>query len=691
VPGPKNTSSKDASSPNDGVTNDGVTNDGDTIHGVTIRAALLAVLAVAALLVLGWLLQLPDAPPTPNANGSRAVTQEQAQATGSKVPDRAAASKVERQALTANEPQPDQPSEWTVQLVGMRTNVPWSAPLSITFEGRLEVHGAVDADGAFRFVPPPGARNPGMQHLRVSAADPNYRIPHAEHRTAPLQHTGQMTLAVEATAILRGRVVDPDGNGILARMRAFMWDADGPREPLRARTVCDEDGFYQIRVPPAVPLLLVADVTQATFQDRGQSLFAVDNSWPTSSSAMEDLARRDARQSRADLVPASQRVEGEFCMPRDLPDLQLGPTSVVTGRAALANGQPLANVWINAGPAQASKPAWHYLLHWTDRQRIVPGGRTRTNADGTFSLHLATGEQFQFMATAERPLLLAGEPTAVATAPGHVELTAPGELITLQALDQGKPVPRAWIDIDEFRWRTDATGSLQVTLKPGPVRVRSRHNVHASPWIELPATGRPPVVALTLAAQELSDVRIHLQSKPVLLNAMFTWQPLPVGVAFRLATQRNASDEPFVLHIPPGKYELSIHDVHNAQGGVYLLPSNYQVTVPPEGLSATYDATFGGTIEVDVFAPNRTRRGGTFSLTDASGNDVTPMTMAWDGSGAARIAEAGTLQPLSTNRLAAVFPAGSYTLTVRSPTHGTVTRTVIVTKRSRTHVPIEFQ
>ncbi|MGK0156188.1 MAG: hypothetical protein ACI9SE_003155, partial [Neolewinella sp.] len=66
-------------------------------------------------------------------------------------------------------------------------------------------------------------------------------------------------------------------------------------------------------------------------------------------------------------------------------------------------------------------------------------------------------------------------------------------------------------------------------------------------------------------------------------------------------------------------------------------------------------------------------------------------TMAWGTSGDVRIGHSGTLQPFSTNRLATVLPAGIYTLTVTTQAHGTVTRSVTVTARSSTHVPITLR
>jgi hypothetical protein len=660
-------------------------------HGVTIRVTFFALLGVAVLAVLWWQSQTSDTPPARSGDRSHQTVAAPGQSTGSQVGANNDASEAERQQLPANETTANPANEWTVQLIGIKPAVPWTAPLRITFEDRLDVHGTVDGEGVCRFLPPPGARNPGLQHMRLTARDDNYRIVDQHHRSATLQRTGHMTVLVDAMANLRGRVLAPDGAGTVARIRAFTFDANGPREPLLARTESGPDGHYKLQVRPGIPLLIVADATAAglkSFSEAKQSTFVLADLplW-----SLENLNMLDGRRPRADWLPASLTTEAVFRSPRDLPELQLGTGSLVTGRVTFANGQPLANVIVAARLSEATKPAWHNQLHWSQHQQVVPGAFTHTDADGTFSLHLTPGEQFMVQVTSDKPLMLAGEPTAVTTAPGRVALIVPGQLLTIHVVHNGEPVAGASIDIETFTWKSDHEGALQVTLKPEATRIRARHNASISGWTALPTIGRPTSVQLQLEARDLSKVRIDLRSKPTLQNATFVWQPLPEGAPITLSGQRQHGNEPFELLVPAGNYELSIRDSKSGNDGRYSLPNKHTVEVPAAGLVTSYDITFGGTIDVDVLTQNRTRVGGTFSLMASNGQDVTPQTIARDTTGTMRVSMPGTLQSISTNRLATILPAGIYTLTVTTQAHGTVTRSVTVTARSSTHVPITLR
>lgn len=668
------------------------------VRGGTIRTAFFALFGVAVLALLWWQSQLPDAPPAPHGQASQQAIHEPNHATGS---DDVADSEARDLNLRRPATVPAEKGaheQWTVQLTGIKPGIPWTAPLLIVFQAQLEVRGTVDDQGACRFVPPPGAREVDLQLMQVIARDENYRITIRQHRSATLQRTGHMKVGVHAIGILGGRVLDPQGMGIIARVRAFAFYRHAPSEPL-ARTISESNGRYELQVPPGVPLLVVADAIaepHSTLGEITQGTIVGARTEQPSRSQMEDLAFHHVGQTRSGLLPAALTTKAVFRSPIELHYLQLGTASLVTGRVRFRNGQPLAGAIVRAHSAKEGDRDWRGLRFWSDRNKVVFATSTRTNHAGEFSLHLDPSTPFRVSADSEQPLLLAGTPSTVTTAPSRVDLRVPGELLTIRATKGNKPLPGAAIDFFIETFHADAQGVLQVTLKPEGTFLRARDELSApawtalpaASWTELPATGRPETMQLSVESPELSKVRIDLRSTPVLRDAVFVWQPMPSGRPITLPARRLDGQAPFELQVPAGNYELSIQDVKHAQGGAYLLPCKYRAEVSSAGLARTFDVTFGGAIEIDLHAASRMRIVGRFTLMTASGEDVTPQTIALDKVGIKHVGQTGKLQSIGCNRLATLFPAGTYTLTVHTITGVSVARTVTVTARSSTHVPI---
>lgn len=650
-----------------------------------MRRLLVAALVAALVALLWWQWQMPDAPPdTASGNGSASNHLSSPQSSDGRHQNPGGSS--QRTLVAA--PQPEQvstdPTLWTIQLEGIDPSVPWTAPLQVVFEGRFDIKADVAADGCCRFAPPPGARLPGNQHLRLLSKEPNYRFASAHGRTDLLQSDGAMSFTVYPVAQLRGRVLDPEGNPTAARIRAFPWASTGPSEPLVAIALADADGRYTLQVPPTTPLLVVADLEANNTS--AWSSFVSPLERYGKSNAIDQLKSEGKHAAQPEVLPATLRAAGTFGTPRELPDLNLGATAALTGTLKSRDGQPLRLATVTASPTWAQANSWHGQMHWSPSHGSVRGASTYTDDNGRFTLHLPAGATFRVHATSPQAVLYAGEPSASASAPGHLDLVAPGDLIRFQVADASTSA-YAWLDIADRSWPMDQRNEFAITLPPTEVRVRARAANQATPWIVVPAGERPRTWPLHLGARELPTVRVTINNAPQLSEVLFHWQPLPSGTPWTWQSYRRNANQAMVMHVPLGHYELLARDVADARGGGFVMSQPHRVEVTPTGLATTIDVTFGGRLSLDVHDANGTPRGGTFTLTNSSGVNVTPRTLAFDKDRILRGA-IGELQAISSNQLAAVFAPGAYTLTVHIPGHGRVQQTVTVTTRRNRYVPI---
>ncbi len=652
-----------------------------------MRKRTLAALGTVAAWVLWWQWPSQVAPLDASIDpASRSAnTAATAQANGDHRPAAPPDDRTRREAVATAGTAPGA-GEWVVRLVGIDPVMPWTAPLRFVFQDRAQLQATVDAHGECRFMPPALARDPGTQNLQLFANDDHYCLEHSYLFMASLQETGTAEFAVYPIARLRGRVLGPDGRGLVARVSAFRCDASGPRTPLLAHTTSEPDGGYVLRVPPAVPLLVLAEAmavaAPSLLGPTPQPMPLFDFGGAPS---LDGISATDDRPARTDLLPATARCEGTLATPRTLPDLRLGATAALDGRVTLADGRALAGIDVHAQPAWATAAAWRHDQHWSPTDGLMSGATARTDERGAFTLRLAPGVPFRVRAAAADLLLLAGEPGVIASAPGFVELAVPGDLVTLRVVADGQPVARATLDIANGPAPAEGPGRRRLTLGPSTVRLRARTDLRASPWLDLPPDARPAVATLDLVAVELAEVQLRLHSSPTVRDAEMTWQDVASGAVLSTKVQRGPGDVPFVVRVPPGRYHVSLSEQDGIPGGPYLLPLQLDLDVPPAGLEVTHAAAFGGQLWVDVRAANGTRPEGTFTLRDATGRDVTPATRLFAGAHL-REAAPGVLQGGNINWIGSILPPGSYDLVLDVLGCDRSQQTVILTAGSTTIV-----
>jgi len=651
-----------------------------------MRRAVIACLVVALAALLWWQWQLPDTPLTPDVGNTAAGASPAPQTSGTQ--EQAPDSTSQRTQVGTKEEAPTtNPEQWSIHFEGIDTTVPWTAPVQVIFEGRFDTTVKVDADGIARFVPPPAARNPGNQHLRLITQEPNYRLAKAHDRTDHLQASGAMSFQVYPVAVLRGRVLDANDQPTTARVRAYPWRDNGPSEPIVAFTMTSADGTYALQVPPDAPLVLIADVEAAA-----------DNQWPsfaapleryTASSSLQSLPTQAQNPAEPTVLPAFLRATGTFGIPKDVADLKLGKAAALTGTVKSRDGKPLRFATVTARPTWTKADAWHGHMHWSTTHGSVAGAQATTDHNGAFTLQLTAGVPFEVHASSRQPALLAGEPKTTTSAPGHIDLVAPGDWLNIQVENSGTPT-FAWLDIGNQTLRVRQAGGLPVLLPPAAVRVRARFGHQASDWLEIASGTRPSLVTLELSSRKLPMVSITANNAPDVREARCHWQTLPAGLAWTAPVIRADANRPFVTHVPPGRYALTVRDVDDSLGGGYLIANTVEVEVTPEGLTTAVDLKLGGGITVAVTDGNGTRQSGTFRLIDAQGKDVTPGAITGP-SVTRRQGPVGQLRAESASQLATVFEPGRYTLLVDIPGHGRIEHDVEVVAGRRQFVALQVR
>ena len=571
-------------------------------------------------------------------------------------------------------------------MVGIDAAVPWTSPLEMRlgsgpFAPRVQVGLAADGTGTFLMPEEVDATGPDRLHLRAN--DPNYRLGDKEPDPRPLQAHGVLEVPVRAIARLCGRVVAEGAPSTNARVQAFRWSAEGPQGPLLGRAETNPDGRFEIRVPPGVPVLLIAESVIQPTSVWPDKFAPLEWSLEDSTEFEDDLQRVDSRGVATEWLPAAVRSEGLHGTLRDVGELVIRKASTLTGTVRSNDGRALPGFMVVAQPTDGGWSRWREGMSWHASHGVVAVRQATSDAAGAFTLLLAPGVPFAVTGSATDPLTLAGEPQVVAMAPSHVDLVVPGELVTFVVTAAGKPVPRARIAIDGMPWHADDHGCARVLLGPEPVRVQAAADRLGNAVVDLPASPRPATVFLALEASGLVPVRIQLRSERALLQATLQWRPRN-GEAIVMRCTRERIDQPFVAQVPPGAYELTLREWTPSPSASlptvapYLLPERRDVEVPAGGTELAIEGRDGGGIAIDVLAADGTRPEGSFRLLDAAGSKVSVMAVALvDGD--LRVAMPGELQPDGVNRLAAVLPAGDYVLELDAGEYRSVRQQVVVT------------
>jgi len=245
--------------------------------------------------------------------------------------------------------------------------------------------------------------------------------------------------------------------------------------------------------------------------------------------------------------------------------------------------------------------------------------------------------------------------------------------IALRVVRDGVPVPRAIVQLQEAPGqpslgvqtnRTDEHGEMWLQLG-------SQHVVVVGidgPRRSAPRTLHPADVGkqFDLALENtLAEVAIEFTGDQAVRNMKVTWKRADGTGGGTERLQRDASGGPFRIHVEPGAWTLRVgssEDQRSGGNGLFLLPVERAIDVPPTGLAITLPAAFGGHLHVHATDAAGVHVAGTCRLVDRTGAERSPMFLVWSANHTwGTRGTPGELKPGGPNECEEILVEGEYT------------------------------
>lgn len=579
-----------------------------------------------------------------------------------------------------------------VRLRGLHPGAPWTAKLRLGLEGTSEGNdpllrhraGAdVDADGRCRFPLPSWCATATEQHGRLHALDEWYE--RLDHRwSGPVDMTNDLVLDVRAKAILEGRVVDPLGKGVIAvRVAAFGIRAGTPMDGMVGETDTRAGGTWRMRVPPGVPLLIVAQPMAWTSPlqlpaDSFQGLRATGN------------------EPHATRLPASIASTGHPGTRTKVPDLVLREPGKLTGTVRWRDGKPIPKATVRmleqgTGPRLTIADDLRVHLH-ADGSGTADASVT-TDAGGAFRLPARNGTHVTVSLRAIEDVELVGGPMVVsASPPEHLELVLPPP--TLVRVERGGVgVASAVVEVDSAGTAENgesgqavkcaADGQVALVLLRS-ARIRAHHSGHGSPSIEVD-TNRSGTTVVVELADDRGKVLLGFEDDFVAPKIAVTWREAN-GRSGRMVAWRDRRSGYYSLFLAHGRYHLSASD--DDRGG-FLLSEEREIVVGDEPVQLVLPGKLGGTFQVLATDDRGLFVTGTCVVRDANGQETTAAFVTHTDRGSTE-GRPGELLPGGSNRLTRVLPPGDYDLKFDFGALGLRSERITIREREVTDVRVQL-
>lgn len=635
------------------------------------RKSLLAVLVALCAAAVGW--RLVGDGEIGLENGGAAATSDESPAAAEGDGDSAAAADTAGHPKAAEDGERSplgEPAdaELTIRLCGLQAEAPWTTAVHVAARDddhdTCEHEAVPDADGRCRFALPRWANRSPTFAVTVTGDDPAYAMLE-QWLPGPLDLEHELQVDVQVVAQFAGRVLDPDAKPVeWARVTAFAIRDGGPVDEKVGETNTDANGAFRLRAPPATPLLLVAAPMQRGW---GREL-------------QVEGRLHDAGELRDDLLAAAQTVQGRIGQVTTVADFVLQAATRVTGSVRWHDGTPVLLATVRTRPQPA--PTFHFepqsFVQDLGQGRLAPGAAADTDDQGAFVLPGLTGVAVDLQVTGLQEAALVGQgPSLRVVPPQPAEFVLP-QPVHLRVTRDRIPVPQARIALAGIgTTNTDASGALDVVCLQ-PVRVRANHERWRSRWLDLLPAAAGTTVVLALD-DLLAEVALEFEGPLRVRNVTVDWRS-DDGREGHQHLLRDDRRGPFQVFLQPGRYHLRVGAGAGERNGVFLLPSEHDLTVTTERVTQLLlPAAFGGTFTLTATDANGVPLLGHCRVFDAEGVDRSERFTTGFAAASAELG-VGELLP-GRNMFDGILPAGRYELRLDLGANGT--RELGVTIRTR--------
>ena len=643
------------------------------------------IVALGALLLAGavWLVSSRSEPKLDLTNERTAARDAASSATPAnsalRDPDRSDATA--RELAASSPPAATEPARQVlrVRLRGLHPDAPWTAPLRLVADLNAQsgkpgsdhdARAIVDAEGRAEFVLPEWWPDANRGH--IDAEDEHYQ-PLLHRWSGTFDAANELVLDVQVTAILEGRVVDARTTPIAnAMVVAYPMAGGVPADELLASTGVIGDGTYELRVPPNVPLFLMA----VRVVPKRVRMPAIPSARPAS--IVEDT-----------VTPGSCTIAGVVDARTRAPDLVLRDAAKVEGTARWNSGEGLQGATVHLLPrgGLTLHTPGDLAVQRHDDGSLTTIASARTDEFGKFVLPATAGVAADVaLGTLFDMHVIGGSPTRAVVPPQRVEFVVPRP-VALHATKNGRRVAKPRFEFDDARPATgNSDGELDVVLFES-TRVRASHNRSRSAWQDLTVEQAGTTIALELA-DALSPVSIEFEGDFRVRNATIEWSSSDDRRG-RQHVMRDDTGGPFELFLEPGQYRLRIGPGGGERNGVFLLPVERDVAVDAEPVKLVLPAVFGGTFVLIATDPNGLHVAGTCRVVAANGDDVTDHFTV-DRNGSSPQGRPGEVMSGGPNRFTRILAPGDYELECDFVEHGARRGRVTIKPREVTEVRIRL-
>jgi RNA polymerase sigma factor (sigma-70 family) len=545
------------------------------------------------------------------------------------------------------------------RLVGLRKDVPWTAPIKIDLDGKdvardewhLEPQQAQpDESGAFDLRLPPWTATCESFKARLRAEDPLYldidvRETSSTLAASPLVGRDIYEIPVQVVAVITGKVVDYRGEPVpAARISAYPLVDGKPLPTALATAGTNDEGGYVLQAPAAAHLLIVATPMHAASLS-GRRMIGRNGA------VMEDGRTRD------DLLPAAQSLDTAFGKRTELPTFTLAEPCSVQGLVVWTDNVPIEGArlqWTPIGPIVLDQKLG---LKWLGDHTVAMVSHGDADANGRFALAAHGGDRgLVRVERLAKGLLLPPENFGCdATAPQDVTVVVTGKLVTVRVLDPaGKPRRGSveWSGSKPYlgRYATDEHGVMKLVAQPGRFLARAVADELSSDWLAFDTA--PSTLELRLLPSDAAPVLLELVNELPIRQASLCWSRANNdGPDEWRHVSRSDGDGPFQMRLPPGAYRLQITPMGGERNGKFLLDQSFDVTVLPANPRLDLAVVLGGRIHLQVRDAAGLPVRGNCRVIAATGTEVT-RALEIDGT--------TTTENLAVGHYEIVFDLGSH-------------------------------